>query len=61
SILHHAWAEIEHDFIYKDIYGLKVRDPKKFRIMEQKLMEILENHIKTASVEFEQMMRDIGA
>ncbi|MEO7761907.1 MAG: hypothetical protein ABIS68_08365, partial [Casimicrobiaceae bacterium] len=42
SILHHAWAEIEHDFIYKDIYGLKVRDPKKFRIMEQKLMEILE-------------------
>lgn len=59
SILHHAWAEIEHDVIYKDIYGLKARDPEKFKIMEQKLTGILENHIKRASLEFEEIMCDI--
>ncbi len=56
SILRHTWAEIEHDFIYKDIAGLKNRDPEKFAMMEQKLEYILEKHIKQASSEFEKIM-----
>src|SRR3989344_3741071 len=57
SILRHTWAEIEHDFIYKDISGLKKRDPEKFAIVEQKLSEILENHIKQASAQFEEIVK----
>jgi ppGpp synthetase/RelA/SpoT-type nucleotidyltranferase len=57
SILRHTWAEIEHDFIYKDITGLKKRDPEKFLIIEHKLEEILEKHIKKASVEFEEIIK----
>lgn len=57
SILQHAWAEIEHDFIYKDISGLRQRDPQKFAHMEKKMAEILEKYIKKASQEFEDLMR----
>ena len=57
SLLRHAWAEIEHDFIYKDIMGLKGTDPKKFALMEQQLGKILDTHIKKASQEFEEVMK----
>lgn len=57
SLIRHTWAEIEHDFIYKDISGLKKRNPEKFAVMEQKLGEILENHIKQASKEFEEIIK----
>ncbi len=57
SILRHTWAEIEHDFIYKDVSGLKKRDPAKFAIMERKLGQILEKHIKQASLEFEDVIK----
>lgn len=57
SILRHTWAEIEHDFIYKDIAGLKESNPEKFAIMEQKLGEVLEKYIKQASKEFEKIIK----
>lgn len=57
SILRHTWAEIEHDFIYKDISGLKRRDPEKFAIVERRLGEILEKYIKQASLEFEKIIK----
>ena len=57
SILRHTWAEIEHDFIYKDIAGLKKRDPKKFAVMEERMGQILEDHIKQASKEFEEIIK----
>lgn len=57
SILRHTWAEIEHDFIYKDISGLKKRDPKKFALMQAKLTAILNKHIKQASKEFEEIIK----
>jgi ppGpp synthetase/RelA/SpoT-type nucleotidyltranferase len=58
TILRHAWAEIEHDLIYKDISGLKEHDPQKFALMREKLEEIMEKHIKKASVEFEEVMKE---
>jgi putative GTP pyrophosphokinase len=57
SILRHTWAEIEHDFIYKDISGLKKRDPEKFMVMQEKLGQILDKHIKQASIEFEEVIK----
>lgn len=59
TILRHAWAEIEHDLIYKDISGLKEQDPEKFALMREKLEGIMEKHIKKASVEFEEVMQEM--
>lgn len=60
TILRHAWAEIEHDLIYKDISGMKEHDPEKFALMREKLEEIMEKHIKKASVEFEEVMKEMS-
>lgn len=57
SILRHTWAEIEHDFIYKDIAGLKKRNPEKFAALRGRLGEILEKHIKRAAAEFEELIK----
>lgn len=59
SVLRHAWSEIEHDLIYKDIRGLKQRDPEKFAKMNKKLKLILEKYINKASEEFEKIMDEI--
>lgn len=56
SIFHHAWAEIEHDLIYKDIHGLKERDPEKFILIKQKMNHLLENNIKKATKELEEII-----
>ncbi|HEY4503180.1 MAG TPA: hypothetical protein VJC14_01980 [Candidatus Paceibacterota bacterium] len=58
SILHHAWAEVEHDLIYKDINNLKSRDPAKFELMKEKMNKLLEKYIKKAAEELENIMRD---
>lgn len=56
SILHHAWAEIEHDIIYKDINDVKHSNPKKFESMKRKMKELLEKYIKTATKELEEIV-----
>ncbi|OGI82939.1 hypothetical protein A3I95_03010 [Candidatus Nomurabacteria bacterium RIFCSPLOWO2_02_FULL_44_12] len=56
SILHHAWAEIEHDLIYKDINNLKIRDPEKFELTKQKIHLLLEKYIKKAATELEEII-----
>ena len=48
SIFYHAWAEIEHDLVYKDTQGLKHVNPKKFHLIKDKLALILEKYIKQA-------------
>ncbi len=57
SIFYHAWSEIEHDFIYKDINNLKQSNPEKFEKTKEKLLEILEKYIKKASSEFEDVIK----
>lgn len=56
SILHHAWAEIEHDLIYKDIHGFKYKDLAKFTKIKSKLEEIMEKYIKKAAKELEEII-----
>src|SRR3989344_5275037 len=56
SILHHAWAEIEHDLVYKDINNLKNKDPKKFESMKQKMKELMEKYIKKVATELEEII-----
>lgn len=60
SAIHHVWAEIEHDIIYKDINELEKINPEKYKLAKTKLSEILEKHIKKASTEFEEVISDIN-
>lgn len=57
SIFHHAWAEIEHDLIYKDVHGFKKQNPEKFKLMQQKMQELLEKYIKKAAQELEKIIQ----
>lgn len=58
TILRHAWSELEHDFIYKDIGNLKSQNPQKFASIQQQLADIMEKHIKQASLEFDRILAD---
>lgn len=60
TFLRHAWAEIEHDLVYKDINGLRRKDPQKFAAMQRRLAEILERYVKPAAVELEDILNDLG-
>jgi ppGpp synthetase/RelA/SpoT-type nucleotidyltranferase len=58
SIFYHAWSEIEHDFVYKDIKNLKEKDPEKFENMQKKISMVMNKHIKKASAEFEEIVEE---
>ncbi|MFA5022747.1 MAG: hypothetical protein WC385_01445 [Candidatus Paceibacterota bacterium] len=60
SAIYHAWAELEHDLIYKDINGLEKLYPDKYKLAKEKLREILNKYIKRAVAEFEEVMREIN-
>ncbi len=60
SAIYHAWSEVEHDIIYKDINGLEKINPQKYRKARNKLEEVLEKHIKIASLEFDEIMKDLS-
>ena len=56
SIFHHAWAEIEHDLVYKDVYELKQNDPEKYILIKDKMNHLSEKYIKAAAHEMEDIM-----
>ena len=60
SAIYHAWSELEHDLIYKDINGLEKFYPDKYQLAKEKLKEILEKYIKGAVAEFEDVMEEIN-
>ncbi len=58
TVLRHAWAEIEHDLVYKDVNGLRRRDPQKFAAMQARLGDALARYIKPASLELDDILND---
>lgn len=56
SILHHVWAEIEHDLIYKNINP----NHKKYIEIKRHLNNVLKKHILKASSEIERIARLIN-
>jgi len=58
SILHHAWAEIEHDIIYKDTLGKK-RDKKRIVVIKKAMRKILTKYLVKASTELNDLVRII--
>jgi len=58
SILHHAWAEIEHDIIYKDTLGIK-SDKHQRLYIKKAMQKILTNYLIKASTELNNLIKKI--
>lgn len=52
-ILEHAWAEIEHDILYKENWGFRKLNPEQYIYMKERMSRIMENYIEKASDELE--------
>lgn len=57
-ILNHAWAEVEHDILYKEGSTIQGLDRKKYYLLKEKMEEIMYNHIEKASLGLEVVMRN---
>jgi ppGpp synthetase/RelA/SpoT-type nucleotidyltranferase len=57
TTLNHAWAEMEHDIIYKKP-ALKGFGGKLFEAIEQRLRKIMKDHLLPAGYEFQKVLDD---
>jgi ppGpp synthetase/RelA/SpoT-type nucleotidyltranferase len=57
TTLNHAWAEMEHDIIYKKP-ALKGFGGKLFEAIEQRLRKIMKDHLLPAGFEFQKALDD---
>ncbi|OGI95018.1 hypothetical protein A2917_01395 [Candidatus Nomurabacteria bacterium RIFCSPLOWO2_01_FULL_42_17] len=55
-ILEHAWAEIEHDVLYKENIKLSESDKVHYLHMKDRMQGIMQNYINKASVELERVV-----
>lgn len=55
-MLEHAWAEIEHDILYKENWGFRENDKIHYLYMKEQMQEIMTNYISKASTELENMV-----
>lgn len=59
SILYHAWAEIEHDIIYKDTLGIKKSDKQQRIYIRKAMQKILTKYLIKASTELNNLIKKI--
>ncbi|MEK7546676.1 MAG: RelA/SpoT domain-containing protein [Patescibacteria group bacterium] len=57
SILHHAWAEIEHDLVYKYGENGNQMNQKEYRTVRKKLKDVLKKYINKAAFELENITK----
>lgn len=55
-ILEHAWAEIEHDILYKENWGFRQLDEVQYVNMKERMSKIMKNYIEKASGELERVV-----
>lgn len=56
-ILNHAWAEIEHDILYKGASHYNGLNKADTKLLKTRLQYIMSNYINNASVEFEKIVK----
>ncbi|HAT03939.1 MAG TPA: hypothetical protein DCS29_04180 [Candidatus Magasanikbacteria bacterium] len=56
-ILNHAWAEVEHDILYKNDLNLHSLNEKKYSLLKQRMQKVMDNYIKNASNELEKIVK----
>ena len=55
-ILEHAWAEIEHDILYKKNFGVKTLDKMHYLFIKDQMERVMKNYINKASTELEDIV-----
>jgi ppGpp synthetase/RelA/SpoT-type nucleotidyltranferase len=58
-ILTHAWAEVEHDILYKEGSDIQGVDKQKYTILREKMTAIMNNYIQKASIGLESIVKNI--
>lgn len=59
SIFNHAWAELEHDWLYKDMRGFKNKNPEKYDTLKKQMENIFKNYVKKLTSRFEKIAKQI--
>ncbi|PIZ52942.1 hypothetical protein COY25_04395, partial [Candidatus Uhrbacteria bacterium CG_4_10_14_0_2_um_filter_41_7] len=59
TVLHHAWAELEHDVIYKPDQGLFEFAPEVFESIKGRFTDVMEKHIKEAQRSFDYIFEEL--
>ncbi len=58
-ILNHAWAEVEHDILYKEATRIHQLDKKRYGILKGRMEKVMVDYIKKASGELESIVKEI--
>lgn len=58
-ILNHAWAEVEHDLLYKADIRISKIDPKYYESLKTRMEIIMSKYIKQASIELDDIVQEI--
>lgn len=59
-ILNHAWAELEHDILYKTGGVISQIDPKRYESLKIRMKKIMSQYIQRASSELESIVEEIN-
>ena len=59
SIFSHAWSELEHDWLYKDVYGIKSKNPEKYKIAKKQMESIFKNYVRKLTMKFEKVAKQL--
>ncbi|HAL50098.1 TPA: hypothetical protein DDY56_04335, partial [Candidatus Uhrbacteria bacterium] len=59
TVLHHAWAELEHDVIYKPDQDLFEFAPEVFESIKGRFTDVMEKHIKEAQRSFDYIFEEL--
>lgn len=59
SIFNHVWAELEHDWLYKNMHGLKIKNPGRYEVFKTQMENIFKNYIKKLTSRFESIAKQI--
>lgn len=58
-ILNHAWAEVEHDILYKEAAQIPLLDKKRYGVLKSRLEKVMVDYIKKASGELDSIVKEI--
>ncbi len=58
-ILDDAWAEVEHDILYKEGTEIQALDKKQYVVLKEKLESIMHDYIQKASLGLESIVKNI--
>lgn len=58
-ILNHAWAEIEHDILYKAGKAVSQMDQQQYESLKIRMKKVMSQYIERASTELESIAREI--